>query len=133
MILRTHPLVLTLATAAFMGCSNPEPTRFRVSGKATVAGKDIPYGEILFTPDGSKQNSGPQGIAIIRGGKFDCAVDGKGVAGGPTVIRVTGLTEQGGRLLCEHELQRDLPRADSEQDFDVPAKENQPSLPRPEI
>jgi len=119
--------------ALLAGCSDSEPpTRFHVSGTATVDGKAIPYGEILFTPDGAKQNAGPQGIATIRAGKFDTAADGKGSAGGHTVIRVTGFTQQGGKLLCEHELQRELPRADSTQEFDVPAK-GAPGPARPEI
>jgi hypothetical protein len=116
---RFVPVVLTLL---FAGCAEPEPVRHRVSGAATVDGKDIPYGEILFTPNGAQQNSGPQGIAIIRDGKFDTAHEGKGIAGGPTVVRVTGLTKQGGKLLCEHELQVDLPRSDSTQTFNVPAR-----------
>ena len=116
------------------GCSNSEPTRFRVSGTALVEGKPIPYGEVLLTPDGAKKNSGPQGIATIRDGKFDTAAEGgKGCGGGPSVVRVTGFSAQGGKLLCEHELHVDLPRADSVQQFDVPAKKGPAGPARPEI
>src|SRR5688572_24253862 len=108
---------MCLSLVAFAaGCADGEPRRFRLSGNANVDGKAIPYGEVLFTPDGARQNSGPQGIAIIRDGKFDTALDGQGIAGGPTVVRVTGLSAMGGKLLCEHELNADLPREDSTHD-----------------
>jgi hypothetical protein len=123
-------LVILLAAA---GCSNSEPARYRLSGTANVGGKPIPFGEILFTPDGAQQNSGPQGIATIRDGKFDTSTAGLGIAGGPTVVRVTGFSEQGGKLLCEEELKVDLPRADSTQDFDVPPKPAARPTARPEI
>ena len=127
-------LALALILPAFvLGCGDAEPTRHRVSGIATVDGKDIPFGEILFTPDGAKQNSGPHGLATIKDGKFDTSTDGKGIAGGPTVVRVLGLTAPGGKVLCEHELQVDLPRADSTQTFDVPAKGAKKDVTRPEI
>ena len=132
MHLRVFTLALILPVLA-LGCGDGEPTRYHVSGTATVDGKNIPFGEILFTPDGAKQNSGPQGIATIKDGKFDTSTDGKGIAGGPTIVRVLGLTAPGGKVLCEHELQVDLPRADSTQTFDVPAKGAPKDVTRPEI
>jgi hypothetical protein len=112
---------VVLASGAIAGCSDDGGKRYRLSGSATFDGQPIPYGDVLFTPDGSKQNSGPQGIAQIRDGKYDTGgADGKGIAGGPTVIRVTGLTGPGGKLLCEYELQVDLPRADGTHDVHVP-------------
>lgn len=126
---------LWLAALCFViGCADSDAKRFRISGTATVDGKPIPFGDVLFTPDGSKNNSGPQGIANIVDGKFDTGADGKGIAGGPTVIRVTGFAEQGGKqLLCEHELKMDLPRADSTQNLDVPAKASSKAPRRPDI
>jgi hypothetical protein len=105
------------------GCSSDaEPKSYRVSGEAKYDGKAIPYGEVLFTPDGAAGNSGPQGIAIIHDGQYDTnTVEGKGIAGGPTVIRVTALDKQGGNLLCEVEYKADLPRADGTHNIDVPA------------
>src|SRR5262245_22357071 len=86
-----------LGLVALVGCRGDSgQNRFRVSGTVTFGGKPIAQGDVLFTPDGSKQNSGPQGIATIRDGQFDtAAANGKGVAGGPTVIRVTGLSAEG--------------------------------------
>jgi len=128
----------TLAGAIFFtliaGCASDEQKRFRVSGSAKVEGQPIPYGEVLFTPDGAKGNSGPQGIAQIRDGKFDtAAAEGKGFAGGPTVIRVTGFSSQGGKLLCEVEIQVDLPRADASHDIDVPKKGEGPPAKKTDI
>lgn len=135
MIARILMSGLLLAALCFeIGCGDSDPKRFRISGIATVDGKPIPFGDIVFTPDGSKNNSGPQGIANIVDGKFDTGVDGKGIAGGPTIIRVSGFAEQGGKqLLCEHELKMDLPRTDSTQNLDVPAKAGSKAPRRPDI
>src|SRR4051794_32953464 len=81
------------------GCNgNSGPTRYRVSGEVKFAGQPVPYGEILFTPDSGKGNSGPQGIAIIQQGKYDTAGSrAPGVAGGPTVVTVTALADPNGK------------------------------------
>src|SRR5690242_9345544 len=96
--------------AAAVGCSDGGPKRYRLTG--TVAfddGTPIPEGEVLLTPDAAKKNTGPQGRAPIRDGKFDTdAGDGLGFAGGPTVIRVNGMS--GSKTLCEYETSVELPR-----------------------
>lgn len=108
-----------------IGCGEGGPQRLRLSGAATYDGKPIPYGDVLFTPDGSKKNSGPQGIAQIRDGRYDTSEsDGKGFAGGPTIVRVTGLTGPGGKLLCEYEYPVELPRESGTFDIEVPKKAN---------
>ena len=113
-------LVLACGSA---GCTNDAPKRFRLTGDVQFDGQPIAHGDVLFTPDGAKGNSGPQGIAQIRNGKYDTgASDGKGIAGGPTVIRITGFTGPGGKLLCETEIQVDLPRGDGVHDINVPKK-----------
>jgi hypothetical protein len=120
-----HVIAVALAAAvgAVVGCAEEGPKRNRLSGSVTFDGQPIPYGDILFTPDGSKKNTGPQGIANIRDGKYDTSAEGgKGIAGGPTIIRVTGFTGPGGKQLCEYELQVDLPRGDGTHDIDVPKK-----------
>jgi hypothetical protein len=81
-------------------------------------GQPIPYGDVLFTPEGA--NPGPQGIAMIKDGRYDtAAANGKGIAGGPTVVRVTGLTGPGGKLLCEYEYAVELPREDTTHNVEV--------------
>jgi hypothetical protein len=118
---RWMTVAVAVAAAALVGCADDGPKRYRVSGEAKFDGQPIPYGDVLFTPDGAKGNSGPQGIAQIRDGRFDTAgPDGKGVAGGATVIKVTGLSGPGGKLLCEYEMKVDLPRADGTQNIEVP-------------
>jgi hypothetical protein len=105
------------------GCqSESGPTRYRVSGKITFAGQPVPYGEVLFTPDSGKGNSGPQGIATIQEGQYDTAGSrAPGVAGGPTIVEVTALAAPGGKLLCEYRFSIDLPKADSQHNIDIPA------------
>lgn len=123
-----------LLAAAIVGCSEKGESRFRLQGTATFDGKPIAYGDVLFTPDGSKGNKGPQGIAQIRDGKFDTGAEGgKGIAGGPTIIRLTGMTGQAGKTVCEYEWPMDLPKADGKQDLDVPKKAGVNSKANPEI
>ena len=110
-----------LAAGLLAGCGDSGSKRVRLSGTVNFDGKPIPYGDVVFTPDGAKQNSGPQGIAPIRDGKFDTdADDGKGFAGGPTVVRVNGMTGPGGKTLCEYEYEVELPRENGTLNIEVP-------------
>jgi hypothetical protein len=103
-----------LAVVAALGCGDSGPKSYRVSGSVKLDGVPIPYGEVLFTPDADQMNSGPQGIAAIHDGQYDTrSAGGKGMPGGPTVIRVNGMSGPGGKTLCEYELKADLPRADT--------------------
>jgi hypothetical protein len=118
-----HATALLGCIAAATGCtSDSGPTRYRVSGEVSVNGEPVPYGEILFTPDSGKGNSGPQGIATIQNGKYDTAgTRAPGVAGGATVVTVTALADNKGKLICEHQFNLDLPKSDSTHNIDVPA------------
>ena len=79
---------LALLACAALGCGSDGPKRFRLSGEVEFDRQPIAKGDVQFTPDGAQNNSGPQGIAMIRDGKYDTgASDSKGIAGGPTVIR----------------------------------------------
>jgi hypothetical protein len=116
-------LVVLLTAGALLGCGKDGPKSYRVSGTVKLDGQPIPYGEVLFTPDAKEHNSGPQGIAEIHDGQFDTnLVGGKGMAGGPMIIRVNGMSGPGGKTLCEYELKVDLPREDTAHDIDVPKK-----------
>ena len=129
-------IALACSTVALMGCSERDTqTRFRISGDVSFAGTPIPYGEVLFTPDGAKGNSGAQGIATIRDGKYDTSAEGgKGIGGGPMVVRVTGLADdKGTKLLCEYEYTVDLPKEDSTLKIEVPASAANKKLATPEI
>jgi hypothetical protein len=99
-----------------------------------VNGEPVPYGEILFTPDSGKGNSGPQGIATIQNGKYDTAgTRAPGVAGGPTVLLVTALADTKGKLICEHQFSLDLPKSDTTHNIDVPASALPKKSKSPEI
>jgi len=117
------------------GCSGGGgPPRYRVSGEVKFDGKPVPYGEVLFTPDGGKGNSGAQGIATIKDGKYDTAgTRAPGVAGGAMVVHVTALSDPDGKLLCEHEFNVDLPKADTARDIDIPASAAKKKRGTPEI
>jgi hypothetical protein len=128
--------LLLFACLALLGCSTDEgQERFRVSGAVKFDGKPIPFGEVLFTPDGAKGNSGAQGIADIRHGAYDTQGSrAPGVSGGPTIIRVMAFDDaEGKKLLCEHEFSVDLPKADATHDIDIPASAANPSTGSPEI
>src|SRR5262249_10584463 len=90
---------------AIAGCTGEAgPARYRVSGEVKFDGKPVPSGEVLFTPDAAKGNSGAQGIASIQDGKYDTTGSrAPGVAGGPMIVRVTALGDSSGKLLCEYE------------------------------
>lgn len=115
--------VVCMLAAVLTGCGGPaSPPRYRVSGTVTCGGRPVPHGEILFSPDGRQGNKGPQGIAIIKEGRYDTQGSrAPGASGGPTVVRVTALESAGGGLIAEHEFTIDLPQADSEQAIEIPA------------
>ena len=114
---------LFLLAICCVGClSESGPKRYRVSGKITFGGQPVPHREVLFTPDNSKGNSGPQGIATIQDGKYDTAGSrAPGVAGGPTIVHVMAFANASGKLLGEYQFSADLPKSDSTQDIEVPA------------
>lgn len=121
-------LLTVLALACYSGCGRPSgPHRFRVQGSATFAGKPIPVGDIIFEPDSTAGNKGPQGMATIRDGKY-VTESSKGVIGGPHRIRITGYdgvstddSKPAKPLFPEFSATADFPKAASEKDFDVPA------------
>ncbi|WP_254510361.1 hypothetical protein [Anatilimnocola floriformis] len=135
---RLHVAVVALfaSLALFVtGCNqNNGPPRYKLSGEVTFAGQPIPNGQIIFTPDSSKGNSGPQGIATIKDGRYDTsAPEGRGVGGGATIIRVTGQGPDGHQLLCEFEEKVDLPKQDSERKIEVPATATNRKPASPEV
>ncbi len=114
------------------GCGGGDdgPPRYQLSGNATFAGKPIPKGFITFSPDASKGNSGPGSGAAIENGRY-VTEEGKGVVGGPHVVKIVGTdgvpaTESGeelpdGKSLFKpFEASADLPKENGEKDFDVP-------------
>lgn len=128
-------LLALLAAAALAGCSRGDTqTRYRVSGEVKINGEPVPFGEVLFTPDGSKNNSGAQGIADIKNGRYDTQGSrAPGIAGGPTIVRVTASSDDKGTLIGEHEYSVELPRADTTHNINIPASAAKKKVTRPEI
>jgi hypothetical protein len=135
---RSHLPFLALLCSALVaatGCNqNAGPPRYKLSGEVKFAGQPIPSGTIIFTPDSSQGNSGPQGIAIIKDGKYDTTLpEGKGIGGGPTIIHITGQSPDQHQVICEFEEKTDLPKQDSQHNIDVPATAANRQTPSPEI
>jgi hypothetical protein len=124
--MRVTWIVWAFGLVVMAACSQEEKMH-RVSGNVTFAGKPIPKGLIFFDP----QVDGPQGFANIENGKYDTAIPGKGrgIRGGAYNIRVGGFTgiekneaPFGDALFPEYNSTKDLPKADSTYDVDVPKK-----------
>jgi len=77
-----------------LGCSGGLKLQ-DVTGKATYAGKPIPYGTIEFIPDVARGNQGAPGSAEIIDGQFSTRKqNGRGVVTGPHVVRITAYEEK---------------------------------------
>lgn len=145
----TTPRVLRVpafATAAglalvLLGCGG-KPERVRVSGQVTFQGKPVQYGNIVFEPDPSKGNRGPQGYAKITSkGTFDTGIAGTGPCPGPQVVTIEAYPDvespasKKSRVVLQYRTQVDLPAEATTQDFEVPAsaarRESVADLPPP--
>ena len=114
--------------AALVGCGTDGPPRFDVAGQVTFRGQPVPAGTIIFEPDSTKGNDGPQGMAPIENGTYSTAKGGRGTVGGPHHVTILGcdgvnLSEtspQGKPLFAPHVTTADLPKERSTFDFVVP-------------
>lgn len=128
-IAKLRHLIVLLILLSISGCSSDGPTRYRLQGAVTYDGKPVPAGTIIFEPDSSQKNDGPQGLATIHNGIFDTAKGGKGTVGGPHRITILGCdganisetSPQGKPLFEPFITTADLPRKNGKYDFDVPA------------
>ncbi len=118
-----------LLAVASAGCGGEqEVPRYPVSGKVTYGNQPVPYGEIMFSPDSSQQNSGPGSIALIQNGEYETFA-GKGVIGGPHRVRISGLNAIPGsvpeseieELFPPYETTIDLPDSATTHNFEIPA------------
>lgn len=113
-------LLMLIAT---VGCGvGDQDGRMRLSGSVVYDGQPVPYGDIVFTPDGSKGNAGPQGFASIVDGKYDTnGIRGKGVTGGPMCLAVSAFKEPLGKgIIVETEFNLELPKEGGQFDIVVP-------------
>lgn len=122
-----------VACVLAIGCGGEKT--YRLSGKVTFKGQPIPEGRILFIPDSAKGNKGPAGSADIKNGQYDTgASGGKGVIGGAMTVQIEAWdpakkVEKADKsplsvappLFPPYQTTVDLPKSDSNKDFDVPA------------
>ena len=121
--------LVLIAVAAITGCGDDGPQRVQVSGEVSYNGQPVPVGTIVFTPDASKGNSGPQGAAAIRNGKYDTAADdGRNPVAGPTIVEISAYDgvptnpddTSGGPLLEGHKQNIELKPENNTLDFKLP-------------
>ncbi|HLA83524.1 MAG TPA: hypothetical protein VJL29_01915 [Thermoguttaceae bacterium] len=82
------PLLLG-SLVAFEGCKS-EIDRHNLSGQVTFRGKPVRVGLIVFEPDVTKGNRGPQGYAQIIDGRYETEKFGKGAIVGALSVEITG-------------------------------------------
>lgn len=138
-ILRYQRLMVPfcLVAAGLMGCGGETVKLHNLSGTVTFDGKPVPAGNLMITPDGSKNNSGAAGVAVIKDGKFDTAAEGgRGHQGGDVIIRIEGYETAGESkpdpelpdqmitvttpLFSTYEMRTSIPSEDSTLNIDVP-------------
>jgi hypothetical protein len=119
-----------IACLVAAGCGGEKGTRCDVAGTVTFDGTPLVAGRIYFTPDASKKNTGPQGVADIRDGRFDTRIGrGRGGPGGPVIVLIQGFdgkTTAGkpmGNATFSYETKIELPRESATQDFHVKSAE----------
>ena len=127
-------LILVWIAMTVGGCS-PKDTRIRnrVTGAITFGGQPVVAGEILFMPDDAKQNRGPQGLAIIKDGRYDTRGSrAPGVDGGAMVVEVTGYLDEKRSRMVSYQYQVELGHSPQMTlDIDIPAKKAAIVEPRP--
>jgi hypothetical protein len=120
---------VTILFVCTLGCGQAGPKRVRVSGAVTYAGQPVELGRIIFEPDTSHGNRGPEGFAPIENGRFDTASPhSKGPVPGATIVRIEGLrladsqdvASSGRAMFSTYEERVDVPQADLVKDFVVP-------------
>ncbi len=119
-------LVVLSTVLAAAGCGQSGPARYEVRGTVTYGGQPVPAGQVIFEPDSEKNNTGPPAYARIQDGQYRTQ-PGKGVVGGPHLVRIIGTTgqptpemPQGQMLFPEYRLKVDLPRSNAVRNFEVP-------------
>lgn len=120
-----------LLAVLLAGCGGESgPHRHALEGAVTFDGQPVPHGEIMFSPDSSKGNTGPGSLASIENGKY-ATNPGQGILGGAYVLEVSGyepgeMSEDGvpemHRLFPTYTIEAELPSSGGTYDIDVPAE-----------
>ncbi len=110
------------------GCGDSGPVTYRVSGAVTYNGQPVPAGEVVFQPDASLGNKGPGSVVLIKDGRYETD-DGKGVVGGPYIVRIAGFdgvpvgdSSVGTGLFPPYQTNVEFPKESTTKDFDVPVQ-----------
>jgi hypothetical protein len=110
------------------GCGSNDPPMFHLKGTITFDGKPVKAGRVDFFTDLTQGNDGPQGYALIKDGQFDTRQAGQAHGGGAIVVRIEGFDGQaeggaffGTPIFRPYEIKCELPKEESEKNFDVPA------------
>lgn len=117
-------VAFTFVLCFLAGCGSSDG-RNPVSGAVTYDGQPLKYGTIQFDPDTKKGNSGPQGSAEIRDGRYTTPA-GFGPVSGPHIVRITGwnaVPEAGmlpAPLVSEYETAIDIPTGGGPLDIAIP-------------
>jgi hypothetical protein len=107
----------------FTGCSDSGVERYSLSGKVTYDGKPVSTGCIIFEPDSSKGNKGPQGFTNIENGRYSTDDIGRGAIHGPLIVRIEGQMETSNgpkEKIPSYTTHIDLPKETSTFDFEMP-------------
>jgi hypothetical protein len=114
------------AILAAAGCGGSDgPPRYDLQGAVQFDGKPVPAGEVFLQPDASQGNVGPGSLALIKDGRYRTD-PGKGVVGGPYVVRILGFdgiaagdSTAGSSLFPQYETVVDFPKQATTHDFTI--------------
>jgi hypothetical protein len=121
-------ILLGVAPLCCGGCGERGPVRYKLSGTVTYAGQPIKVGMIVFEP--AAGNTGPGESAKIVDGRYETPkglVPGvmkatiQGCDGIPYEVPGEGINANGKELFAPYATTVDMPAADLEKSFDVPA------------
>ncbi|MDR0338491.1 MAG: DUF4198 domain-containing protein [Planctomycetaceae bacterium] len=104
-----------------IGCNSSSLKRYQVSGTVTLDGQPVAEGEIRFSPDNAKGNTGPQGYAAIENGKFKTLKE-TGVIVGPMYATVTAVEPIQGEEKNDGSSSRKIIFENWNYAFEMPAK-----------
>jgi len=129
-------LMVTVVCVPMTGCGEKgEFKRYHLEGTVTFQGLPLPYGEMILSPDVSKQNSGPSTVLEIHNGKFHTE-PGQGHIGGPYTAIITGFDGKHpqvndplrdpkslkGSVIVQHfQTSFDFPKANHQVSIEIPA------------
>jgi len=117
---------VVLVLILMSGCGGDPFERSKMTGTVTFEGKPVPFGEVLFSPDSKRGNSGPSVVAPIAPDGTYQTQDQKGAIPGPTIATITGFagtpdSVKGGggpRILVDnHVVEIDVPKKSGVFDF----------------